>query len=1511
MSRARVENLVTRVAQSYLLQDVAIGAELIVVESGVEFSDEGGTIQIGDTLVVSYLGRNLVTDVDELPQSDSDEGTLGDPIDNSDPEGAGGVSGTGEADIAVEDIETESGSGAHAQLVLAAPLSTGFARGTTVMVYPQTETKWVLAVPVEPGFEEAVWARIPHTMQLSSMEEGTREDTFSEQIDIVADPYGDFVVTDVYGQPIRLNSDALVDVPFPDVGPDGLPPEISPTPTVSGGIGSIYVTWPAISNADPVTYVVHISTDPGFTPSTATEAGRTMSTMANILTLPDGTKLQAGTVYYVLVVASDDDGQAVIPGNAASGTPRLASNAEISADYAYLGTLQVNQLTGGVMSAVVALAGQMSIGARGTSGFGAGVDINSSGITMYDSANKTKTFMDAATGNATFRGQGEFDGMTILGGLSVRGTTNEFSRGSETIIQEGITPSQVGPSVLADWSAVAMAIASNYNGYTLRWAATNHWEVLDGDGTTYKLERFLATGARGATFAQYTNDPNHQFLGAHIVDSKLLYWQNFESGIGGWNFNTAFGAYDTSNTPTVVTSTAEGGTQSLDIAWAAPPSGSTKPQWVGVQLVGLTVGKTYTFEPQVKHTGAGVTLQLAYVFFQNGSVIPSSTNWQNPKFTFVAQGANPFIGFLNTTPAAGQHTYVDNVIAYEGTNRDFSYFLTKLPTAGTTQYGVGRGLQSTDINDYARLTSGSGSVKPIMCSDGTYLYVADLQSLNNVRIYKYDPSTADSTVLQTNFETDATSGGGGTFKIHTLTNMNMIPDPSVEPPPGIDTASTVWTKWAVGGGTDAVYAVTTDWGRAPLHGSWQLEMYNGVGAAGARMYLNGPMVTGLKATKTYFVRMGVSGINPGWVNPTSGGCLYRYYNAAGAQVGSDQVVTWTMSATAYQEKTFTTTAVPAGATQMRLFPFGVRANAVDSQYWMADRFIISPVSAAYFDGNSANTSTVFYNWSSTFNQSTSEEWTQSAVNWVAPPSGTTGWSGTKVISATQSVDWNRVRIVSDPAFNYAVSSVNNVYRLKAKLLATNTGGNTPSGTVEMVWLNSSGKELGKAVNAWSHTDGATVAIDLPTVTGKPVSGTTQMQIRFTMADIVGATLSVDDITITQLHGIFDTPTTEANLTPPAGVTSLDALYVGNGDFGSKRYILALSTAAGQQLMVYSSAGGAATPSESFPIPSGTKGIAYDGTQFKSLSGSTLVKHESGTANIDSTKIQYAAFTWKAISPRGPYETPMSALATFTGGKRKRLTVTTAPINDTGVSTDPNSVGIYMGQATSPTVPAYSAMWLQGTPAANSNQLTVTTLLTSGTPAPNPVSPAQPFPAATPAWIHSARRLISSDPVWELFGDGGGNLGQGFSWDKDGVLQIAHGRLYSAGGINVGSGTEQEIGVWDTTATSMELRGGMTCDGRWLTVPVDGVYAVDWQCVWASNATGRRYARATYNGVPTYTMGFDDKTTPNASPASTPLSGGSTLFLPAGSKIGLSVYQASGGNLMMVNTTSYVTVTKIA
>jgi len=110
---------------------------------------------------------------------------------------------------------------------------------------------------------------------------------------------------------------------------DGVAPASSPAPSVLGGIGYLFVSWAPVTNNDPVTYEVHISTISGFTPTSGTKVAEISGTIISLEKDAAGTALAYGTTYYVKTIAKDVDGAATASSQG-SGQISKADTADIA-----------------------------------------------------------------------------------------------------------------------------------------------------------------------------------------------------------------------------------------------------------------------------------------------------------------------------------------------------------------------------------------------------------------------------------------------------------------------------------------------------------------------------------------------------------------------------------------------------------------------------------------------------------------------------------------------------------------------------------------------------------------------------------------------------------------------------------------------------------------------------------------------------------------------------------------------------------------------------------------------------------------------------------------------------------------------------------------------------------------------------------------------------------------------------------------------------------------------------
>jgi hypothetical protein len=170
---------------------------------------------------------------------------------------------------------------------------------------------------------------LTHAGRIKRLEEMVAE--LSRRDTVIADPAG--VPRDV----ILLN-----DVTVPAVQAaitDGLPPASSPAAEVIGGIGSLFIRWAPVANANPVTYKVYVDTTTGFTEGPGNLVGQTSGTSMTVRTLTAGTALAYGTTYYAKIVASDADGSAL------AGVEGFGSMLQVDAPDIAVGAITATKLS--------------------------------------------------------------------------------------------------------------------------------------------------------------------------------------------------------------------------------------------------------------------------------------------------------------------------------------------------------------------------------------------------------------------------------------------------------------------------------------------------------------------------------------------------------------------------------------------------------------------------------------------------------------------------------------------------------------------------------------------------------------------------------------------------------------------------------------------------------------------------------------------------------------------------------------------------------------------------------------------------------------------------------------------------------------------------------------------------------------------------------------------------------------------------------------------------------------
>jgi hypothetical protein len=267
------------------------------------------------------------------------------------------------------------------------------------------------------------------------------------------------------------NSDNLILTFIPSS--DAIAPSTSPTPNVIGGAGYLAVDWDPITNNDPVTYEVHVSTTTGFTPSASTKSGQLNGTLFFIKAMPDGTPLDYGapvngigsTEYFVKVVAKDVDGA---HGGGTFGTPTYGGsytqdsaflNQNNSSDIAALAIkaehIEAGAIESEKLSSAIILGGVIVGGDPAA----ARVQLGTGGIEVWaDADNQTINIPSDGT-DASFDGSISTGGLNVYGDASLSGGADLPTRvmGNTKLVLDSYQPApSTAPTATLSWRSYAL-----------------------------------------------------------------------------------------------------------------------------------------------------------------------------------------------------------------------------------------------------------------------------------------------------------------------------------------------------------------------------------------------------------------------------------------------------------------------------------------------------------------------------------------------------------------------------------------------------------------------------------------------------------------------------------------------------------------------------------------------------------------------------------------------------------------------------------------------------------------------------------------------------------------------------------------------------------------------------------------------------------------------------------------------------------------------------------------------
>lgn len=408
--QCRVVTIVDRLPGSTLAVDAGAGAGALTLDDLYDFSEDGGTATIGDGV-------------------------------NSEP-------------VTYTAIDDDTGI-----LTLSGVTTNAFGAGDTFVQASAGIEKSAYLIRDDVDDEQVV-ARVPHRWY-DVLPEGIRDPGEGEAVTARFDGV-DWLIEDILGQTPSVDGSAIDpgSLPPPTLT-DGNPPASSPTPVVSGGIGTIFVTWTAIGNADPVTYEVHVSTTTGFTPGPTTKAATTGGTLIALHALPDATPLDYATTYYVKLVAVDADGSAAA-GAQGSGSPVQVNTPDIAVGAIIADRIAANAVTAEKLEAVIALVSTLIAGTPDAARTEVGVnqdDVSDIGIRAYDSLGVPTLRVDGQDGSVYLRGRLDF-------GQGSRLLANDIVE----LHKQEVTGVDV-PSRVQRGNAAASGLGSDIGSIDVMWSA--------------------------------------------------------------------------------------------------------------------------------------------------------------------------------------------------------------------------------------------------------------------------------------------------------------------------------------------------------------------------------------------------------------------------------------------------------------------------------------------------------------------------------------------------------------------------------------------------------------------------------------------------------------------------------------------------------------------------------------------------------------------------------------------------------------------------------------------------------------------------------------------------------------------------------------------------------------------------------------------------------------------------------------------------------------------------------
>lgn len=310
---------------------------------------------------------------------------------------------------------------------------------------------------------------------------------------------------------------------------DGNPPSSSPTPETLSGIGLFITKWAPITNADPVTYEIHVSAVSGFTANSSTLVGQTTASQFVVKALPgsppapgdpDPRVLDYDTTYYVRIIAKDADGAAAQSAQTSAMVFRV-TGVDLQADSVTAANIVSGTITGDLLDANMIVAGQIQ-----TAETGQRVALGNTGLQGYKPDNSLMINLPTDGSEGLIDLEVVARGLTAQDGASLYGDS-ELNADSTIVLQAGITSPSSTPQVGVTYDAIQISTAAvamvDKTGdlgtfdlvpsevYAIEWkdAATDYWV----------LHQIRSNGTRSWFFKVSDGTPTDAVTGRYFTDT--------------------------------------------------------------------------------------------------------------------------------------------------------------------------------------------------------------------------------------------------------------------------------------------------------------------------------------------------------------------------------------------------------------------------------------------------------------------------------------------------------------------------------------------------------------------------------------------------------------------------------------------------------------------------------------------------------------------------------------------------------------------------------------------------------------------------------------------------------------------------------------------------------------------------------------------------------------------------------------------------------------------------------